>query len=189
MKKKACIVSMCLLLFFLTSCMKTSNQSTKNVSSSNSTTSSNLKKNTELKGQDVSDITKLITPDELVYLHDGVKKTYTKEDQKFQTIIQLNNKRQTKKLGALKTELIYSNGFPSHGDYLIYKFTNTNYAPIYFELVPSPDERFENSVVNYYGSNTLPSYVKKDDPTKFRTYGHLAPADELLAHLNAKLKN
>lgn len=32
----------------------------------------------ELKGQDVSDITKLATPDELVYLHDGVKTIYKK---------------------------------------------------------------------------------------------------------------
>lgn len=188
MIKRAFVINMCLLLLFLTACSQTSNQSSKNVSFNNSTTLSNLNKNTELKGQDASDITKLITPDEILYLHDGVKKTYTKKDPKFKTIIQLNNKRQTKKLDRLKLAIFAIFGdkdFASKGDILFYHYTNSNYASVYFNLVPSPDERMENWVANYYGSNGLPSYISKiDDPTKKDAFGHLAPADELLKYLN-----
>jgi hypothetical protein len=180
MKKRVFLISMCLLLFFLTSCSQTINQSSKKVSANNSTTSNNLKKNPELKGQDVSDITKLTTPDELVYLHDEVKTTYTKDNPKFKKIMQINTARQTKKLDACKCMLDES----FQGDYLIYNYKSTNYVPVYFKLVPSPDERFENNVFNYYGSNPIPS-DEKNDPTKIEMYGHLAPADELIAYLKS----
>jgi hypothetical protein len=186
MKKWTFVVGVCYLVFFLTSCSQTSNQSSKNVSSNNSTILSNLNKNSKLEGQDVSDIKKLATPDELVYLHDGVKTIYTKNSPKFKKIIQINEARQTKKLNALKLAIwavFQDKNFASKGDILFYHYTNSNYAPIYFNLVPSPDEMFANCVANYYSSNGLPSYVKTDDPTKIDAFGHLAPADELLAYL------
>lgn len=178
MNKKTLIVSFCFLLFFLTSCSQPSKQSSKNTSSNNSSTSSNLHSNSELMGQDVSDITKLATPDEIVYLHEGVKTTYPKDSPKFNKIIQKNKVRQTKKLDACKCMIDVA----SNGDYLIYNYTSTNYAPVYFKVVPSPDERFENNVFNYYGTK-LPDYAKKYDKSKIDVYGHLAPADELLAYL------
>lgn len=177
MKRRAFLISMCFLIFFLTSCSQNSNQSSKNVSAN--TTSSNLKKSTRLKGQDVSDITKLSTPDELVFLHDGVKTTFAKENPKFKKIIQLNNKRQTRQTGACKC-IIDFNDVAKNGDYLIYNYTNTNYVPVYFKLVPSPD-KFENWAMNNYGSN-IPS-DEKDVRTKINAFGPLAPAGELLSYL------
>lgn len=138
----------------------------------------------ELKGQSLTDIRKLVTPDQLVYLHDGVETVYKSNNKRFERIIQLNNARQTETLGALKL-VIDDKEVARQGDYLIYKYTKTHYAPVYFKLVPSPDERLENWVVNNYGSNNIPS-DEKDDPSKVETYGHLAPADELLEYLNIK---
>jgi len=180
MMKNVFLISMCLLLFFLTSCSQTINQSSKSVSPKNSSTSSNIKKNEELKGQDVSDITKLATPDELVYLHDGVKTTITKDSPKFKEIIQMNTARQAEKLNVCKCMIDKS----FQGDYLIYNYKSFNYVPVYFKLVPSPDERFENNVFNYYSSTPIPS-DEKNDPTKNEMYGHLAPADELIAYLKS----
>lgn len=131
-------------------------------------------------GQDVSDITKLATPDEIVYLHDGTKTTYPKDSPKFNKIIQKNKARQTKKLDACKCMI----DVPSNGDYLIYYYTRTNYAPVYFKLVLSPDDRFENNVFNYYGTK-LPNYAKKYDKSKIDVYGHPAHADELLVYLKS----
>jgi hypothetical protein len=179
MKKMAFIVSICLLLFFLTSCSQTSIQSSKNVSFNNTTTSSNLP---ALMGHDVSDITKLATPDELVYLHDGGYTIITKKNPKFQKIIQLNSSRQTKKLGASELVVDYKN-IEKNGDYLIYLYTDTNYVPVYFKLVPSPDEKSENWLINYYGSH-LPS-DRKVIRTNINAFGNLAPADKLLAYLNS----
>jgi hypothetical protein len=143
----------------------------------------NFYKNLELKGQDVSDITKLAEPDEIVYLHDGVKTVYPKEHPKFEKIIQLNKKRQTKQLEPLKLFVDY-NDVVIHGDYLIYQYKSTNFVPVYFKLVPSPYERLENWVMNKYDSN-IPA-DGKDNPSKINAYGHLAYADELLAYLEAK---
>jgi hypothetical protein len=182
-KKRTFIVCLCFILLFLISCSQTSIHSSKKVSSNDSTTISHPKKNPELKGQDVSDITKLATPDEIVYLHNGVKTTFTKEDVRFQGFIIVNNKRQTNKLGAC--ECMIDKSF--QGDYLIYNYKN-NYVPVYFKLVPSPDEGFENNVFNYYGSTPIPSN-EINDPTKTEIYGHLAPANQLLAYLNSKLQN
>ncbi|OIK12908.1 hypothetical protein BIV60_15400 [Bacillus sp. MUM 116] len=181
MRKSAFLVSMCLLLFFLTSCSQTSNQSSKKASSSS--TSTNLKNTRVFKGQDVSDITKLHTPDELVYLHNGISTMITKKNPKFQKILQLNNSRQTKKLNALKLVVDYKIT-KKNGDYLVYLYDTKNYVPVCFDLVPSPDEGFENFVGNYYGSDAVPS----DDKvirTNINAFGHLAPADKLLAYLKS----
>lgn len=183
MKKWAFIVSMCLLLFFLTSCSQTSNQSSKNVSSNNTTTSNKLKNIREFTGQDISDITKLPTPDELAYLHEGRYTIISKRNPKFQKIIQLNNSRQTKKLGALELAVDYKST-EKNGDYLIYLYDSKNFVPVYFKLVPSPDGKFENWLINYYGSNAVPS-VDKVIRTNTSAYGHLAPADELLDYLKS----
>ena len=139
------------------------------------------KNNPELKGQDISDITKLAVPDEIVYLHDGVKMVYTKEHPKFNKIIQLNNNRQTEPLGALKLFVDF-NDVAVHGDYLIYQYKNTNFVPVYFKLAPSPDESFGNWIMNKYGTK-IPADGERD-PAKTMAHGHLAPADELLAYLN-----
>lgn len=185
MKKWALILSMFLLPFFLTSCNQTSNQSSKNVSSNNKKTSNDIKNIRVFKGQDISDITKLPTPDELVYLHDGVYSgEITKRNPKFQKIIQLNTARQTKKLGVLKLAIDYKST-EKNGDYLIYLYDSKNFVPVYFKLVPSPDENFDNWVINYYGTNAVPS-VDKVIRTNVDTFGHLAPADELLAFLKSK---
>lgn len=186
MKKWAMILSVCLLLFFVTSCNQTSNQSSKNVTSNNTNTSSKLKNIRVYKGQDISDITKLPTPDELVYLHNGV---YTggisKRNPKFQKIIQLNNSRQTKKLGALKLAVDYKST-EINGDYLIYLYYTKNLVPVYFKLVPSTDGKFDNWLMNYYGSNAVPS-VDKVIRTNVNAYGTLAPADELLDYLKVRV--
>jgi hypothetical protein len=182
LKKKTLIVSMCLLLFFLTSC-QTSNQSSKNVSSNNTTTLNNQKNTREFTGQDISDITKLPTPDELVYLHNGIYTGISKKNPKFQKTIQLNNSRQTKKLGALELAVDYKST-EKNGDYLIYLYDSKNFVPVYFKLVPSPDGKFENWLINYYGSNAVPS-PDKVIRTNINAFGHLAPADELLAYLKS----
>jgi hypothetical protein len=185
MKKWAMILSICLLLFFLTSCSQTSNQSSTNVSSNNKTTSSKPKDIRVYKGQDISDITKLPPPDELVFLHNGVYSgEITKRNPKFQKILQLNSARQTKKLGALKLAIDYKST-EKNGDYLIYLYHSKNFVPVYFKLVPSPDENFDNWVINYYGTNAVPS-VDKVIRTNVNAFGHLAPADELLALLKSK---
>lgn len=183
MKKRAFLISMCFLLFFLTSCSQTSNQSSKNVSYNKPTTSSTLKKTRVFKGQDISDITKLPTPDELVYLHDGSYTIITKKNPKFQKIIQLNNSRQTKKLVALKLAVDYKST-EKNGDYLIYLYDTKNFVPVYFKLVPSPDGEVDNWLMNYYGSNAVPS-VDKVIRTNTNIFGHLAPAEELLAYLKS----
>jgi hypothetical protein len=186
MRKWAFLVSMCFLLCFLTSCSQTSNQSSKKVSSDNKTTSRNLKDIRVFKGQDISDITKLPTPDQLVYLHNGVYwGDITKKNPKFQKIIQLNNLRQTKKLGALKLTVDYKST-ENNGDYLIYIYDTKNLVPVYFKLVPSSDGRFDNWLINYYGSNAVPS-VDKVIRTNVNAYGNLAPADELLAYLKSSI--
>lgn len=184
MKKSVFIVSMCLLLFFLTSCSQTSNQSSQNVSSNNKTTSNDLKDARVYKGQDISDITKLPTPDQLVYLHNGVYGMITKRNPKFKKIIQLNNSRQTKKLAALELVVDYKST-EKNGDYLIYLYDTKNFVPVYFKLVASPDGKFDNWLINYYGSNAVPS-PDKVIRTNINAFGSLAPADELLAYLNSK---
>jgi hypothetical protein len=188
MKKRALIICICLLLLFLTSCSQTSNQSSKNVTSTNTTTSNNLKNIRVYKGQDISDITKLPTPDELVYLHNGVYSDISKRNPKFQKIIQLNNSRQTKKLDALKLAVDYKST-EINGDYLIYVYYTKNFVPVYFKLIPSSEGKFDNWLINYYGSNAVPS-VDKVIRTNVNAYGNLAPADELLAYLKSSiLKN
>jgi hypothetical protein len=183
MKKMAFLVSMCFLLFFLTSCSQTSNQSSKNVSTNNKTTSNKLKNIREFTGQDISDITKLPTPDELVYLHNGISTLITKKNPKFQIIIQLNTKRQTKKLSALEFVVDYKIT-KKNSDYLVYLYDTKNYVPVCFDLFPSPDERFENFVANYYGSDAVPS-EDKVIRTNINAFGNLSPADELLAYLKS----
>lgn len=138
----------------------------------------------ELKGQSLTDIRKLVTPDQLVYLHNGVNTMITKKNPKFQKIIQLNNSRQTKKLADLKLTVDYKST-ENNGDYLIYLYDTKNLVPVYFKLVPSPDEKFENWLINYYGSNAVPS-VDKVIRTNINAFGSLASADELLEYLNIR---
>ena len=52
--------------------------------------------------------------------------------------------------------------------------------PVFFKLVPSPDRKVENWLMNYYGSNAVPS-VDKVIRTNTNIFGHLATADKLHA--------
>ncbi|MEH7253701.1 hypothetical protein V7111_16365 [Neobacillus niacini] len=187
MNNKLLFILIVVILFAvgLSSCNKISNQSTSSKKAESATQkaeSSKAESIAVLEGQDVSDITKLKTPDELVYLHDGSETVFNSDNPKFQKIIQLNSTRQTNQLDVLKLFIDY-NDVANYGDYLIYKYTKSNYAAIYFKLAPSPDGDFINWVVNYYGSKLIPGYAQNYDQSKIEAYGYLAPADELLTYL------
>ena len=184
---------MVLLLIMLTACSteKSSDQSNQSDSVSEQTTDSDqesseetVTSNGQLQGQDLTDITKLAIPDEVVFLHDGERTIYEKGDPKFQLIIYLNNARQGRKLGALKLAVDFQNYVWVTGDYLIYQYTSTDYVPVYFSLLPSKEGRFPNYVVNCYSPNGFITEDAGSNPTKIFAHGHLAPADALLDYLS-----
>ncbi|UOY92990.1 hypothetical protein MUG87_02300 [Ectobacillus sp. JY-23] len=121
------------------------------------------------KAQDLSNITSLAVPNKVVYVHNGIRTTYTNENPKFQNIIEMNAVRQTSTLEALKLA-IDSATVAKQGDYLIYEYENNRYESVYFHLMSSPDNNFANWVANVDGKNVTP-------------YGNLAPVDELLTYL------
>jgi hypothetical protein len=136
----------------------------------------------QLRGQDVTDITALAPPDEVVYMCDGAQIAFSKGTPEYRRIMDLNNARQTEKAdkteGALQLLVDFEHGATQTGDFLIYQYENTTFVPVYFSL----REPGHNFVINYYFANSPPSYIVSR--AERNAYGsNIGSSDELLAYL------
>lgn len=122
--------------------------------------------------QEINTLSNLKTPDKIIYYYGGKQKVFTKDDQKFQNIINLNTQRNQSKLEMLESAMMLEN-ISQASNMLVYEYEQSGYASIYFQLNKSSDGKY--------------TIAQPATPEAFaaQQYGFLSAPDQLIDYLNS----
>lgn len=130
--------------------------------------------NDDANPKEIVSLIDIPTPDSIIFHHNSVKKTFVKGSDAFNEIINLNNKRDSKKLGAMKL-WVDIDSLLQNTDMLEYVYQN--YKSVYFNLIKDEELEKNNADINWvamgYDSNVFKQFI----------YGGLSSADELINYL------
>lgn len=119
-------------------------------------------------------LSSLKKPDSIIYYGDEQQKVFTKDDPKFQNIINLNIQRNKSKLEMLKSVIkITVNDISQGANMLVYKYDQSGYASIYLPLNESSDGKY--------------AIAQQTSPENHmaQKYGFLSATDNLVNYLNS----
>jgi hypothetical protein len=130
--------------------------------------------NNDNNPKEIVSLLEIPIPDSIIFYHNGVQKSFFKGSDEFNEIINLNNKRDSDKLGALQL-IVDIDGLLKNTDMLEYVYQN--YNSIYFNLIRDEQLEKNNTDINWvsvgYDSKIFKQFI----------YSGLASADELINYL------
>jgi len=122
--------------------------------------------------KDLKSLSEISTPDSIIFHHNGIEKEILKGTKEFESIIELNNKRDEEELGTLQL-VIDLEDLMKKTDIL--EYTYEDYGSIYFNLVGNKELNDNDIAVNWV--------LVDINVFKNSIYGGLLSADELNNYL------